>query len=155
MSANRSIPTILIIGDFADERSSHLSVLQNMKKNHAYDKGRICQGLTDCGIIISTVLYAYNKDGCITSRYSHSAVAIWDVDTNKNGKRLSDTYKEEEHTRVDDNVIKINNQFRNQINATLKKKKSWKVYHGTFLLIMCLVLLIHLLLFNILQSMNV
>lgn len=155
MSANRSIPTILIIGDFADERSSHVSVLQKMKKEHGYNKSSICAGLTDWSLIISTVLYSCDEQSKIQSRYSYSAVAIWEENVPKNTNELSENYDEKKHTMVDEDVIVLKNKFQqmdyhdcidksqlysdkvsnvaNKKNKRRKNHKSWSEPYGKYI----------------------
>ena len=126
MSANRSIPTILIIGDFADERSSHLSVLRTMENDHGYNKAHVCAGLTDWPVIISTVLYSCDKDSCIESRYSFSSVAIWEANVDKNFGVSCENYQEKKHTQIDEDVIKIKNDFVKFGQEKKQKKKKKK-----------------------------
>ena len=129
LSAHRSIPTILIIGDFADERPSHLSTLQKMKQTYGYDKQYICAGLTDWAVIISTVVYSCDKNSKITSRFSYSAVAIWDKNIVKSADRAVDAYDERKHTKVDHDVITLQNDFyqQNQNSKNKNRNKSrWK-----------------------------
>ena len=129
LSAHRSIPTILIIGDFADERVSHLSTLQKMKQTYGYDKQYICGGLTDWPVIVSTVIYSYDKNCKITSRFSYSAVAIWDQNITKSTGRAVDAYDERKHIKVDHDVVKLQNDFdhiKRQQNQNKKRKNSNK-----------------------------
>ena len=149
MSANRSIPTILIIGDFADERSSHLSVLRKMENDHGYNKAHVCAGLTDWPVIISTVLYSCNKDSCIESRYSYSSVAIWEANVDKNFGLSCENYQEKKHTQVDPDIIKLKNDFakfdyglqgndeqkQNNKKKKREKKKTWEDAYGKYIFI--------------------
>lgn len=113
MSATRSIPTILICGDFADERRSHALLLDTIHSTFKYNKTNICKLLTDWPVVITIVLYAIpEQSNNLISRLGKSAVGIWNEKMKKTCAQAKCQYKEAHHTRVGDDIIQLDNQFK-------------------------------------------
>ena len=129
MSAKRSIATMLICGDFADERKSHLSVIQKIKNKYGYDKQYIMCGLTYWPVVLSTIIYCLADDNTqrIQSRMATSAIVIWDEKVKKDtGSRLG-TYNEEIHTTIDKEIIRLQDNIFESREYTTKKKRKKKI----------------------------
>ena len=112
MSAQRSIPSVLICGDFADERRSHQHIFSKVDKEFEYDKSSCIKALGDFPVVISFVLFRVNPNTRkLTSRMGRSTVAIWDIGMKR---KCNDIIGDESKVEEEKDIIQLcNNQFTN------------------------------------------
>ena len=129
MSGQRSIPLVLICGDFADERRSHEQVFQLINDRFGYDKRAVQRGLCDFPVVITLVMFhTEREDDKLSSRLAKSAVAIWDYSMKE---ECDDIIGVEETLSEPEDVIKLKNSFvsnkyTNNNNNNKKKKNKKK-----------------------------
>lgn len=122
MSGQRSIPVLLICGNFADERRSHEQIFKSIYDKFGYDKRTAQRGLGDFPVVLSLVLFhTSHRDNKLSSRLAKSAVAIWDYGMKE---ECDDIIGVEQTFSVAENVMKLNNSFvSNKYSGQLQKKK--------------------------------
>ena len=123
MSAERSIPTVIICGNFADNYHTHAKIMHEMKSKFNYDKSYVIKALTSFPIVITLVLYYINsKSQCIESRLASSSVVIWSKTMKQECMAGIENYNEKLHAVCDDNVIQLKNKFKSNIMKLRNKK---------------------------------
>lgn len=127
MSAARTVPTVLVCGNFADSYHTHASIINTMKKKFNYDKAYMVKALSDFPVVITLVLYNIDQtNDCIQSRFSSSAVAIWQKKMKQECLAGIEDYDESCHTVCDESIVDIQNEFTSntQFAQTKQRKQS-------------------------------
>lgn len=124
MSADRTVPTVIVCGSFADNYHTHASIIHKMKSKFNFDKSYVVKALCSFPVVISLVLFNIDsKSKCIRSRFSSSSVVIWSKGMKQECCAGIENYNENIHTKCDNDIVKLKNEFISNI-VKLPSKKS-------------------------------
>lgn len=124
MSADRTVPTVIVCGSFADNYHTHASIISKMKLNFNFDKSYVVKALCSFPIVVSLVLFNIDaKSKCIQSRFASSSVVIWSKGMKQECCAGIQNYNENIHTKCDNDIIQLKNEFISNI-VKLPSKKS-------------------------------